>query len=521
MSDVTLEQRRFLVEGMRRWQHEPWTYARQVHGFEPEPYQDEFLHALVGLDVDGTPLPPEQCHQRLALVACKGPGKSAVLAIAMWWFKVCFPDSKVVATSITFPNLQANLWTELAVWQRRSGLLMAAYDHTEETIYERGRADVSYMLALAWERSANPEQMANNLAGLHANFIMAVADESGGISRAAFGALDGVLANHKPEEGRIAFLLQAGNPTTVNGPLYDAATTQRAHWWVKHITADPDRPDRAQRVSIEWARAQIAMHPGGREHPWVMVNVLGEFPPGGANNLIALAECQKAEARTVRPELWMQSPRVMGVDIARFGDDETALCFRQGLMMFKFRCFRNQDLMQTAGQVAISIDRWKPHAVFCDVTGLGAGVVDRLVQLRYAVTAVDNGAKALGFTHIEWKLKNRREECWWQYADWLKRGCIPKDSQLVADSVGPTYKFAADNRLELESKKDMKKRGLPSPNRGDAAALTFAEPVPHTGLRSVADRVEEDRVMQERQRGQSGRMPGRGNHYNPIARRSN
>lgn len=515
MSQLPPELRRYLVEGVRRWQLEPWTFARQVCAFDPEPYQDEFLHALVGLDVEGNPLPPEQVHQRLALVACKGPGKSAVLAVAMWWFKVCFPDSKVVATSITFPNLQANLWTELAVWQRHSRLLTAAYEHTEETIYERGRADVSFMLALAWERSASSEQMANNLAGLHANFIMAVVDESGGVARSAFGALDGVLANHNPAEGRIAYLLQAGNPTTVNGPLYDAATTQRAHWWVKHITADPDRKDRARRVSEDWAKAQIAMHPGGREHPWVKVNVLGEFPPGGANNLINLADMQSASTRVVDPALWQRDPKVMGVDPARFGDDETAICFRQGAMMFQFKCFRNQDLMQSAGQIALSISRWRPQAVFVEVNGLGAGIVDRLVQLKYAVTAVDAGSTALGVSHVEWKLKNRREECWWQYAEWTKRGCVPNDSQLIADSVSPTYTFTADNTLELESKAKMKKRGLPSPNRADAAALTFAEPVPHTGLRSVADQVEDDAEMQARQR---GKPMNRGNHYNPISK---
>jgi hypothetical protein len=505
---------------IRLWRHEPWTFAHQVlQQDDDDPWQDEFYHALVGLYRDGTPMPEEERRRRFALAACKGPGKSAALSGAMWWFKVCFPDSKVVATSITGANLRANLWTELAVWQQHSRLLMAAYEWTEDFVYEKGRRQTSYMMALEWQRSASPEQMANNIAGLHANYIMAAVDESGGVPRKVFGAFDAVLANVDEEAGRIAYVLQAGNCTTTDGPLYDACTKDRKFWWVKNISGDPLRADRAKRVSKEWAQAQIDMHPGGREHPWVKVNVLGEFPPGGANNLIALADCQKAQDRRISERLWRQDPKVMGVDPARFGDDETALCFRQGLMMFKLKCFRNQDLMQSAGQIAISIDRFKPHAVFVEVNGLGAGIVDRLVQLRYAVTAVDMGATALGFSHIEWKLKNRREECWWQYADWTKRGCMPaSDSQLVADSVGPTYKFTADNRIELESKKDMKKRGLPSPNRADAAALTFAEPVPHTGLRSVADRVEEDRVMHERQRGRHG-GPGRGNHYNPIARR--
>lgn len=481
-----------------------------------DPWQDEFYHALVGLDRDGRPL--ESPKRRFALAACKGPGKSASLAGAMWWFKLCFPDSKVVATSITGDNLRANLWTELALWQSRSRLLKAAYQWTGDKIYEKGRGELSYMMALEWQRTADPEQMANNLAGLHADYIMAVADESGGIPRKVFGALDAVLANADESKGRIAYVLQAGNTTTTDGPLYDACSKDRKLWWVKHISGDPLREDRAKRVSKEWAQQQIDMYPGGREHPWVKVNVLGEFPPGGSNNLIAMADAQKASERRVDPALFLRDARVMGVDVARFGDDETAICFRQGLMMYKFKCFRNQDLMQTAGQIAISINRWKPHAVFVDSTGLGAGVVDRLVQLGYPVTAVDNGATALGFSHVEWKLKNRREECWWQLADWVKRGCTPDDSQLIADMVAPTYKFTSDNRLELESKKDMKKRGLPSPNRGDAAALTFAEPVAQLGLRSVADRVDYDNDMHERQQGH-GRRSNKGNHYNPISRK--
>jgi hypothetical protein len=475
---------------------------------DDDPWQDEFYHALVGLNRDGTPM--DEPKRRLALAACKGPGKSAALAGAMWWFKVCFPDSKVVATSITGDNLRANLWTELAVWQNHSRLLMAAYEWTEDMVYEKGRRELSYMMALEWQRSANPEQMANNLAGLHARYIMAVADESGGIPRKVFGALDAVLANVDEEAGRIAYVLQAGNCTTTDGPLYDACSKDRRFWWVKNISGDPERADRAKRVSKEWAQQQIDMHPGGRSHPWVKVNVLGEFPPGGANNLITLEACTQAQARDDIPQTaWMQAPKVMGVDIARFGDDETAIAFRQGPVAFPFKCFRNLDLMAVAGQVALSIDRWNPDAVFIDETGLGAGVVDRLVQLKYRVTGVNFGDGPIGFANVGWKLKNRREEMWWQLPEWLKKGAIPNDSQLVADLVAPTYKFTADNKLELESKKDMKKRGLPSPNRGDALALTFAEPVPHRGLASAQRLVEQQLNTQGQER----------KRYHPFPRR--
>jgi phage terminase large subunit len=497
---------------IRLWRNEPWTFARQVLRQEPDDWQDDFYHALVGLHVDLTPL--EKRLWRFALQACKGPGKTGALASFMWWFKVCFLDSKLAATSITGDNLRDNLWAELAKWQQHSRLLMAAYEWTEDRVYERGRGEVSFMAAREWPRSASPEKMAETLAGFHGDNVAFVVDESGGVPRAVMAAADAVLANADPAQGRVAYVAQAGNPTTPDGPLYDACVKDRPLWWVREITGDPDDPRRAKRVSIEWAREQIAMHPGGRTHPWVMVNVLAKFPPGGANNLISVNDCMEAAARAVSPHEWQQDAKVMGVDIARFGTDETVIAYRQGPVAFKMRAFRNQNLMATAGQVAMSIDRWKPHAVFIDVTGIGAGVVDRLVQLRYPVTAVNFGEAALGFSHVEWKLKNRREEMWWAMAEWIKHAAIPDDSQLRADLAAPTYKFTADNRIELERKDDMKKRGLPSPDRADALALTFAEPVPHRGLRSVADKLEDDREMQDRQRGKVRR----GNNYNPIAK---
>jgi hypothetical protein len=135
--------------------------------------------------------------------------------------------------------------------------------------------------------------------------------------------------------------------------------------------------------------------------------------------------------------------------------------------------------MTLAGHIARVIDEKKPDAVFVDQTGIGAGVVDRLRQLGRRVVGVEFGGKALA----EGKFINRRCEMWWTLAEWVKTGSLPDVPELVGELTAPTYSYGnAAGKLQLESKEDLKKRGLPSPDLADALALTFAEPVAPPGM---------------------------------------
>jgi phage terminase large subunit len=451
------------AEKLRQWTHEPWAFVREVLCAEPDDWQQECLEAAVRGDL-----------KRFALKACKGPGKSTLLAWVMWWFMVTRPMPKIVATSISADNLEDNLWAELSKWQQQSRLLRANFEWTKSRVYERNYPETWFMSARSWPKSASPEQMADTLAGIHADHVLFVLDESGGIPPAVMATAEAGLANVDKGEGREAMLWQAGNPTDVNGALYEACVRHRALWWVKEISGDPEDPKRAKRVSIDWARELISKY--GREHPWVLVNVMGKFPPGGSNALISADTVSEAAQRKVGPREFEQDPKVLGVDVARFGDDETVIALRQGAVAYRMKVFRNLDLMETAGQVALSIQKHKPSAIFIDATGIGAGVVDRLRELKYRVTGVEFGGKALQKGYL-----NRRAEMWGEMAEWLKHGAIPDDPQLMADLPGPTYRYRSDGALQLEAKEDMKKRGMPSPNRGDALALTFAMPVAHPG----------------------------------------
>lgn len=448
---------------LREWRERPITFVREVLKAEPDPWQADFLEAF--------PL-----HSRLALKSCKGPGKSAVSAWLGWNFLATRPHPKVVATSISGDNLRDGLWTEFAKWQQRSDLLKAGFTWGAERIVNKQHPETWWASARQWNKTADASQQANTLAGIHGDYVLILVDEAGGVPSGVVVAADAALANADETRGTEAKLVLTGNPTHLSGPLYEACTTQRALYFVMEITSDPDDPKRTPRVSIQWAREQITKH--GRENPWVLVNVFGKFPPGQSNTLLGVEQVAEAAKRTLNERDFQEEPKIFGVDVARFGDDETCIMMRQGRACFAPKSFRNIDLMQTAGEVALAMEKHRPDAVFVDQTGIGSGVVDRLHQLGQGVIGIDFGSRPLSG-----KFLNRRVEMWHKMADWVREGgCIPDDPVLRSELPGPTYHFAPDGRMVLESKDEMKRRGVASPNRADALALTFAAPVAAKGL---------------------------------------
>lgn len=175
-------------------------------------------------------------------------------------------------------------------------------------------------------------------------------------------------------------------------------------------------------------------------------------------------------------------PKLLGVDVARHGDDRTVAVFRNGDLVERedITVWRGVDLMQTAGRVAEIINQRQPKATFIDGVGVGGGVVDRLKQLGFSVVDVNAGSKAMATD----RYANSRAEMWAKMREWLKdTGSIPTERDDLADDLtAPLYEFDHLNRLKLEKKEDMKRRGLPSPDIGDALALTFSRPVPVDGL---------------------------------------
>ena len=212
---------------------------------------------------------------------------------------------------------------------------------------------------------------------------------------------------------------------------------------------------------------------------------LCDFTADNSNTFIE--QSAVSEARNREKPMVNTAPLVLGLDVAWFGDDRTVLVARRGQVLEKIEMRRGQDLMDTADMTSAAIVTLNPRAVFVDSIGIGAGVVSRLRQLGHRVIDVNSGRKA---PHPD-QFVNLKAEMWGRMRDWLDTACIPDDQALQDDLLAPTYDYDSSGRLKIESKDDLKKRGLASTDIADALALTFAQPVAHTDLRARRPRFAE------------------------------
>jgi hypothetical protein len=467
------------------WLEDPVGYVRATFQVEPDEWQAEALRAIAS-------------DPRVGLSACKGPGKTCVEAWVIWWFLDLHEDAQVICTSITGPNLKDNLWKELAYWYAKSPHLGAAFEIQGERILHRERPKTWWVSARTWGQDADATQQANSLAGFHGPAVMIVLDEMGDYPNGVVVAAEAIFAN---EHIGVAKLLAAWNPTRVNGPAYRVCTKDRKRWTIIHITGDPDDPKRSPRISREWAQQMI--DDWGRDNDWVRVNVLGLFPNAAEDKLLGPNDITLAERRDANPFAYINEPIIYGLDVARFGSDSSRLRSRQGPVLFRGHQFRGLDGPTLAQKVAFIIEedskkrfKRRPDYIFVDVTGVGASAYDHLCLLGYRdiCVPVDFGSKA-----DDERFADKRAEIWWRAAKWTKTvGCLPSNGGELSDQLcAPTYKFAARGKRTvfiLESKEDMKARGLPSPDDADSFALTFVVNVPMRRDHSDIDPASQGRA---------------------------
>lgn len=444
------------ADKIRLWREKPHVFVREVFGVVPDAWQDEVLAMF--------PTSP-----RIAMKACKGPGKTAVLAMLCWNFLLTRPRPKVAAVSISAENLADGLWTEMAKWQAKSPLLRDAFTWTKTRIFCNEAPEEWWMSARTWPKKADANAQADTLAGLHADYLLFVIDEAGGVPDAVMAAAEAGLANSMGDNE--AHIVIAGNPTHLEGPLYRACTSERSLWRVVEITSDPDDPMRTPRVSIDWARQQIQKY--GRDNPWVLVNVFGKFPPSSLNALIGPDEVREAMTRYHRPEQYHTAAKILGVDVAREGDDKSVIFPRQGIMAFEPVVMRNADSLQGAGAVSRKWQDWGADACFVDNTGgFGAGWIDQLRVLKRDPIGVHFAAKAGSVQFV-----NKRAEMLWDACQWVKEGGgLPDIPELLEEMTAHTYFFKGD-AIQIEEKDQVKSKIGRSPDYFDGLGLTFAYPV--------------------------------------------
>ena len=446
------------VETITRWTRDAGAFAREalgVHRFESG--QREVLESLVH-------------RNQVAYIGSKGTGKTTAEAWAIWWYLLTRPHANVAITSISGDNLRDGLVKECAKWYQRSPVLQATFDCQASRITAREFPSTWWASFRTWSKTANAQEQALTLAGLHSEHMLFVIDEAGSIPQAIVVTAQAALTS-----GPDCKLLLAGNPTDPNGPLYHGSVTHAQYWAVVHVTGDPDDPQRSALVDRAWAQQQIDTW--GRDNPWVVVNVLGKFPAASLNALLGVDEVTAAMERRVRPEAYQWAQKRLGVDCARFGDDVTVLFPRQGLAAFRpvvMRHARNSAVsIDIANRVLAARAKWGTELELLDATGgFAAGTID--ILRAQGIEPIDIQFHAPAYDR---RYANKRAELYFALASWVHRGgTLPKVPELIGELTGLQFTFNAQGQFLLESKDQLKARLGRSPDRADALACSFGMP---------------------------------------------
>lgn len=480
-----------IVAELQHWYDDPCYFVTSQFGATPDPAQVEFLTAFADPDI-----------QRIGLQACKGPGKTAVLVWANLLFIATRSHPKMAVCSISWDNLMDNFWTELALWHSKSAYLKAKYKWTMTSFYSVDHPETWWLSPRSWSKTANADQQAVTLAGLHASNTLVTLDESGGMWDSVMDAADGTLATIGGEHR----IIQAGNPTHLSGPLYNAAKKNAAKWKMIPITGDPDNPKRSPRISIQWARDQIKEH--GRDHDWVKVNVLGEFPSGSMNALLGPDVVRAAMGKHLQDSMYTHFAKIVGLDPGRDGGARTSFFPRQGPAAFKPTIMRPDRQEKNWTQTVVTraceyFTKWGADIMFVDDTGgWGSGIIDGIVASGFNAVGINFGGKAL-----DPRFKMRRTEMHYLAAEWVKDGGALPDMPEIQREATVTEYWIKDGLFHITDKDQAKLVIGESPDVWDSFILTFAQPVaPRTGIlwidgkvgQALTDRDEDRYIPQQR-----------------------
>lgn len=462
---------------------------------------EEFIRVELGIELYDKQLEiarSVQANRRTAVKSCHAGGKSVLIAAVTIAFLHIYPNSKVVITGPSKEHVQDIVWGNIrAMYERAPGHLV-------------GRPGLlRWRLAPDWYAvGIKPsDYRPGSIQGHHAPHVLLIADEAAEVPKPILDGLETLMT------GGDAHILLCGNPTESSGTFHAAFHEQSALWHGMSI-ASTDTPNiKAGRIVVpglldqQWIDEQIAIW--GADHDWVRARVHAEFPQNQANAWVALAHIERARARTQSGEIAFDptEPIDVGIDVARTGDDKSVLAFRAGPFVLDEIEWKLGNLMESVGAVRDELeqmrdkiirqyDRTPDQARFrfinVDETGLGGGMVDRLIELHRDgelpcehVTGVNFAAKSSDSE--SWQ--NTRQELWSGLRERFREDRIGGHfSQLFAADVTAAHQrhHSTYKMPQVESKEDMKKRLHRSPDHGDAVALAFWVPIALRSVQSVA-----------------------------------
>ena len=464
------------LHNQRLFRANPNKFAKHVLGVEPWGKQRDILSAIAH-------------NRKVAVRSCNGAGKTFTAAVAVLWWLMSYDNAIVITTAPSERQVKELLWREIR----------QLYMPRRDTIggkLTRTRLDFASN-RYAYGFSTNTE---DRFQGFHSGNILVIVDEASGVDEFIYYAISGILTTQN------AKLLLIGNPHGLAGTFYDAFHKNRKGYHTVHISAfdtpafteagitanniaDMEYPDPVDEETADDEQPHPTPHkiPLGLSTPlWALstfneygpqssvfqTRVLGDFPSQANDTLIALRDIESAVKRphVVQPD----DKPIVGLDIARFGDDKTVIIVRHGMRVLHIEELRKSDLVNTTGRVITVADEFKVRHVMIDEVGIGAGVLDTLKQDKKFITTGINGGSRSDDPN---KYGNLRAQIFDGLRQRFADGqiSIPNDPELISQLASLTYRYNARGQLLLESKEIIKGHGRQSPDKADALAYAFAE----------------------------------------------
>ena len=475
-----------MAEDLTRYANDPVGFVTDVLGDAGAPYskQAEMLEALVD-------------HRRVSVVGANGSGKDWAAARAMLWWLETRPDATALTLGPTQRQVDEIVWREM-----REAYAPAADVLSGRMLRSAYRID-EQRFALGFSTNN-----ALNIQGFHSEELLVVVTEAHAMPQLHMDAIKRL----QPDR-----LLLVGNALSRDGEFFASHHAKRNLYHRIAISAfdtpnftgeDGGRrgmitPEDVEELAMDW----------GKDHPLYAASVLAEFPDMLDDSLIGReavesamergeeehlspgersahdsaageggchSEQSAAESRNLSGDGPAEGgPVYIGVDVARFGFDKSAICVRQGERVLSVRSYERMDTMRLVFEVRRAVREWNAEAVFVDEGGVGGGVVDRLRELGAPVYGVHFGGSAQRPT----RFYNRRSEIFWELRRLLNDALItlPRDEELAGQLLGLRYDISSSGQVRLEGKPEMRRRGMPSPDKADALALAFLVP-PSLGI---------------------------------------
>lgn len=401
---------------------------------------------------------------RVAVSSCTGSGKSAVLSMLVLLYLMILPDCRILITAPSSNHLERVFRSEIDKWHRRMPeQIQNRYDMTQRRIEYKSRRGIRFASLV----TASVDQK-ENLAGGHSENYIILADEASGIPEDAFDILLGTLSTGKG--GRF---IQVSNPQRASGRFFEIFQRDLGSWKKIYFSAY-DSPN----VNTEWIEEMRETY--GEDSDIFRMRVLGRFPRVGISQFISAEDVEAALKNKLDYRDYAHYPKLMGVDVARFGDDLTCIIVRQGPKVIDIKSYRGLDTMEVASKVSEAQRYHLCSSIYIDSIGVGAGTADRLRQLGFPIKDVVVSNKSSDPSTFS----NLRAQLWGKMRDWLSIGgadlpieATDKDANLAAQLTSMEYGYNNKMQIQLLSKKDLKKLGHASPDIADALSFTFSDDV--------------------------------------------